>query len=78
MDLIHLILVLALNFKILFILFFFISLPSCGVKGDPIVPKETYLPSVESQYLKRNTDKKLDKESEENKKEDKKENLNND
>jgi hypothetical protein len=59
---------LALNSKTLLILLLIFTF-GCGVKGDPIVPQDTLLPSVEGKYM--NTDKDKTKKEEEPKEEEK-------
>ncbi|MFL5783701.1 MAG: lipoprotein [Bacteriovoracaceae bacterium] len=49
-----------MNSKILFFLFVLFLISACGVKGDPLVPKEPAFPSLMNNYPDIETDKKLD------------------
>ncbi|MES2528315.1 MAG: lipoprotein [Bdellovibrionota bacterium] len=46
-----------MNFKIILVLIF---LSACGVKGDPVTPKEPAFPSLLQNYPDIETDKKLE------------------
>jgi len=45
-----------LSFKQLFLLCIFLFTVGCGVKGDPVAPKGSYLPSVLENYDDLETD----------------------
>ena len=56
--------------KSISLLFIIFLSSSCGVKGDPVPPKDTILPSIESHYIngdKNKVEKAMKKEDEEKK-----------
>lgn len=63
---------LSFNKKSFFSILLFILLASslsCGVKNAPVPPSGTYLPSVESHYLKKREEQKKEKQDQKQKEE---------